>query len=142
MNPMTEDESRAFLSSGSRTGKLGTVRRDGRPHVTPIWFVLDGDDLVFMTHEGSLKGKILRRESRVMLSVDEEVFPYAFVLVEGRATLERPTAEELWPWSRRIAERYVPADMLDATAKRNAVEGELLVRVAMSKITGIRGVAS
>jgi hypothetical protein len=33
-----------FLSEGNRTGKLATVQAEGRPHVTPIWFVLDGDD--------------------------------------------------------------------------------------------------
>jgi hypothetical protein len=31
---------------GTRTGKLAVTRSDGRPHVTPIWFVLDGDDVV------------------------------------------------------------------------------------------------
>ena len=38
---MADDEWRAFLLEGTRTGKLATVRADGTPHVTPIWFVLD-----------------------------------------------------------------------------------------------------
>ena len=46
MPPMSDDEIRSFLSAGTRTGKLATTRRDGRPHVTPIWFVLDGDDVI------------------------------------------------------------------------------------------------
>ena len=46
---MSDDERRDFLTDGTRTGKLATVRPDGRPHVAPIWFVLDGDDVVFMT---------------------------------------------------------------------------------------------
>ena len=46
---MDDAEWRAFVSEGTRTGKLATVRADGRPHVVPIWFVLDGDDLVFTT---------------------------------------------------------------------------------------------
>jgi pyridoxamine 5'-phosphate oxidase-like protein len=41
----------AFVSEGTRTGKLATTRRDGRPHVVPIWFVLDGTDFVFNTGE-------------------------------------------------------------------------------------------
>ncbi|TMD44650.1 MAG: PPOX class F420-dependent enzyme, partial [Chloroflexi bacterium] len=40
-------EQRAFLLEGTRTGKLATVRKDGRPHVVPIWFHLDGNTLVF-----------------------------------------------------------------------------------------------
>lgn len=41
MHPMTEEEWRAFALTGTRTGKLATNRKDGRPHVTPVWFLLD-----------------------------------------------------------------------------------------------------
>lgn len=142
MHRMSSEECRAFLAEGSRTGKLATARADGRPHVAPIWFVLDGDDLVLMTHEKTVKARSIRHEPRVMLSVDDEEFPFGFVLVEGTATLERPTPEALAPWSRRIAERYVPAELVDSTTQRNAVEGELLVRIRVSKLTGAREVAA
>ena len=49
MAAMTEQEWRAFVQEGTRTGKLATVRKDGRPHVMPVWFVLDGDDVLFNT---------------------------------------------------------------------------------------------
>ena len=49
------------MSEGTRTGKLATTRHDGRPHVVPIWFVLDGDDFVFNTGEHSIKGRALTR---------------------------------------------------------------------------------
>jgi nitroimidazol reductase NimA-like FMN-containing flavoprotein (pyridoxamine 5'-phosphate oxidase superfamily) len=41
MRDMSEAERRAFLTHGTRTGKLATVRADGSPHVVPIWFTLD-----------------------------------------------------------------------------------------------------
>ena len=41
MRELSPAEIRAFLTSGTRTGKLAVVRADGRPHVTPIWFDLD-----------------------------------------------------------------------------------------------------
>ena len=59
MREMTAEEIRAFLLEGTRTGKLAWVGQDGRPHVAPIWFVLDGDDLIFNTHEDSGKAKAL-----------------------------------------------------------------------------------
>ena len=61
---------------------------------------------------------------------------------ECRAFAESGTHTELLPWSRRIAERYVPAEAVDATARRNAVEGERLVRVSIERIRGFSGVAS
>jgi PPOX class probable F420-dependent enzyme len=133
---MTDDEARAFLSRGTRTGKLATVRADGRPHVAPIWFILDGDDLVFMTGAGTLKGKSLQRDPRASLVVDLEVPPYGFVLVEGTVTLSTDLAEML-PASIAIAERYVEADRAEEFGKRNAVAGELLVRLHPEKIVGL-----
>ena len=46
MTELTEDVV-AFLSHGTRTAKLGYLASDGRPLVAPVWFVVDGDDLVF-----------------------------------------------------------------------------------------------
>ncbi len=68
---MDDAERRAFLSSGKRTGKLATVRRDGRSHVQPVWVLLDGDDLVFMTGPLTVKGRNLRRDPRASLVVDD-----------------------------------------------------------------------
>jgi PPOX class probable F420-dependent enzyme len=125
---MTPAERRTFLAHGTRTAKLATSRYDGQPHAAPVWFVLDGDDLIFMTWHTSVKGKAVQRDARVALVVDDETFPYSFVLVEGTATVTRdPRARRLW--AQRIASRYVPADRVDAYAERNAAEGELVVRI-------------
>jgi PPOX class probable F420-dependent enzyme len=125
---MTKDQVREFLSHGTRTAKLATVRADGRPHVAPVWFVLDGDDIVFLTGAGTLKGKALARDPRVSLAVDLEEPPYAFVMVEGTATLSEDL-EEMLPLSIAIAQRYVGPAEAEAYGRRNAVPGELLVRL-------------
>ena len=62
---MSREEWRGFLEHGTRTAKLATTRRDGRPHVVPVWFVLDGDDIVFSTGASTLKAKSIRRDGRV-----------------------------------------------------------------------------
>ena len=38
-----------LLSRPAHTAKVATVRADGRPHVAPVWFDLDGDDVMFTT---------------------------------------------------------------------------------------------
>src|SRR5258705_232539 len=52
---MLPDEVQRFLAYGTRTAKLATIRADGRPHVVPVWFVLDGDDIVFTTGTTTVK---------------------------------------------------------------------------------------
>jgi Pyridoxamine 5'-phosphate oxidase len=49
MKSMTPGEWREFLLFGTRTAKIATVRSNGYPHVALVWFVLDGDNLVFTT---------------------------------------------------------------------------------------------
>src|SRR4029453_15509323 len=105
MAEMSGEERRAFLAEGTRTGKLATVRADGRPHVVPIWFVLDGDDLVFTTGEGSEKGRPLRRDPRVVIGVGREEPLYDYGVVEGIATVS-DDLDELLVWATRIAARY------------------------------------
>jgi PPOX class probable F420-dependent enzyme len=134
--PMTPEQTRDFLSHGQRTGKVATVRADGRPHVAPIWFVLDGDDIVFMTGEDTVKGKSLRRDPRVSLAVDLEEPPYAFVMVEGRVTVSEDL-DEMLPLSIAIAKRYVPAEQAEDYGRRNAVKGELLVRLRPDKTVAV-----
>lgn len=64
---MSEAEVRAFLMGGDppHTGKLATTRKDGSPHVAPIWYVLDDDgDIILTTGAKTLKGRTLRRDPR------------------------------------------------------------------------------
>jgi hypothetical protein len=138
---MTKQRTYEFLAEGTRTGKLATVRADGRPHVAPIWFVLDGDDLLFNTGANTLKGKALRRDPRAALIVDLEEPPYAYVLVEGTVTIESDPAAML-PYSIQMGRRYMGDEAGEEFGRRNAVEGELLIRlhpthiVAMDDISG------
>jgi PPOX class probable F420-dependent enzyme len=137
---MTEDQWRAFVSEGTRTGKLSTVRADGSPHVAPVWFVLDGDDLVFNTGEDTVKGRNLARDGRVSLCVDDERPPYAFVLLSGRAELSSDI-ESMRPWADRIGARYMGEEAGRRFGARNAVPGELLVRIRIEKVVALTGIA-
>jgi PPOX class probable F420-dependent enzyme len=130
---MPDDEWRSFLVHGTRTGKLATTRRDGRPHVVPVWFVLDGDDLVFTTGGGTVKARDMRRDPRVCVCVDDERPPYAYVMLEGRASLgEDP--EEMLRFATQIGGRYMGLDRAEEYGRRNAVPGEILVRVRPTRV--------
>ncbi len=140
MQKMTNAEAKAFLLEGTRTGKLATVRTDGRPHVAPIWFDLDGESLVFTTWHESVKGLNLQRDERLSLCVDDETPPFSYVIIEGTAEIS-DDPEALAYWATRIAGRYMGADLAEAYGKRNSVEGELLVRVSPTKIIAQKNIA-
>ncbi|MGH8976157.1 MAG: PPOX class F420-dependent oxidoreductase [Acidimicrobiia bacterium] len=133
MRVMSETEWRAFVSEGTRTGKLATTRADGRPHVAPIWFLLDDGTVVFTTGADTLKGKALRRDRRVAMCVDDQTPPFAFVLIEGTAEISEDLDTTL-EWATRIGGRYMGAEVAEGYGKRNAVPGELLVRVTPTHV--------
>ncbi|MEU4130089.1 PPOX class F420-dependent oxidoreductase [Streptomyces wuyuanensis] len=137
---MSHDEWRAFLGQGTRTAKLSTVRADGSPHIAPVWFLLDGDDVVFNTGKETVKGRNLARDGRVALCVEDDRPPFSFVVVQGRAELsEEP--EQLRRWATRIAARYMGEDRAEEFGARNGVPGELLVRVRAEKVQALADVA-
>lgn len=141
MEEMDREEIREFLSSGTRTGKVGVVRQDGRPHVTPVWFVLDGDDLVFNTWHESVKAACLQQDPRISLCVDLEVPLYAFVMVEGVVEISRDP-DQLSEFAHRIAARYMGPERAEEYGERNSAEGELLVRIKPTKIIGQKNLAA
>lgn len=140
MEKMTQAEYKSFLLDTPRTGKLATVRDDGRPHVAPIWFDLDGDELIFTTWHESVKAKNLRRDPRLSLCIDDETPPFAFVIIEGEAIITE-SLDELRQWATRIGGRYMGAARAEEYGKRNGVEGELLVRVKPMKVVAQKNIA-
>jgi PPOX class probable F420-dependent enzyme len=130
---MTDEQWRAFVSHGTRTGKLSTVRADGSPHVTPIWFLLDGDDVVFTTGDQTSKGRAVRHDPRLVLCVDLPEPPYSFVQVQGTAVVSEDL-DAMLPIATALGARYMGADRAEEFGRRNAVPGELLVRLTPTKV--------
>lgn len=139
MDHLTDDVI-AFLSEGTRTGKLGYVASDGRPLIAPVWFIVDGGQLIFNTGRDTAKGRALARDPRVVICVDEQDPPFSFVQVQGVAsTGEEP--DDLLDTATRIGGRYMGADRADEFGRRNAVPGELVVRVTPTKVIAAFDVA-
>jgi hypothetical protein len=140
MRRMDEAEARAWLTDTVHNAVCATVRPDGRPHATPVWYTVDGDDFVFTTWHTTAKARNLRASGEVMLVVQDERPPYDYAVVEGRAQL----LDDL-PDCRRIAfllgAKYMGEDQADAFATRNGVEGELVVRIRPTKVYGYRAIA-
>jgi PPOX class probable F420-dependent enzyme len=144
MYHMERDEWLAFVMHGTRTGKVATVRKDGSPHVAPVWFVVDpaddGDHLVFTTGADTVKGYALRRDPRLSMVVDVETPPYSFVQFQAEATISEDV-DEMLGWATKLGARYMGADKAEAFGRRNAVPGELLIRARITKVVALAELA-
>lgn len=138
---MTRDEWRAFIDSPARPAMLATVRPDGRPHLAPIWIALDNDDsIVFTTGARTVKGRAIQADPRVALCVDDDQPPFSYVMVEGTAGISEDL-EEMLMWATRLGGRYMGEDKAEAFGRRNAVPGELLVRVTPTRVVSRKNVS-
>lgn len=137
---MSDEQRRAFLSEGTRTAILSTVRKDGTPHAAPIWFVLDGDTVVFTTGRDTVKGRNLRRTGIATVTVDESSPPFDFVTITGHVEIS-DDVDEMLPWAIALGGRYMGEENAEQFGRRNAVPEEILVRLVPDKVVAMAAVA-
>ena len=138
---MTREEWRGFIEDPARPAMLATVRPDGRPHLAPIWIVLDDDDtIVFTTGASTVKGRALQADPRVTLCVDDDRPPFSYVMIEGTAEVS-DDLDAMLPWAIRLGGRYMGEHKAEAFGRRTAVPGELLVRVTPTRVVTRRNMS-
>lgn len=91
---MTPEEAREFVRRNHRA-VLATIRRDGRPQMSNIAYLLDDDGLIkISTSETRAKTLNLRRDPRASLAVQGDSW-YQYLCVDGTARIRdgNPLAE-------------------------------------------------
>jgi hypothetical protein len=72
---------------------FATVRPDGRPHLVPIWFVIEDGRWYVCTSAGSVKARNLQANPSVSLALEDGSHPYV-VEGQGRPVAVSPTVAE------------------------------------------------
>ncbi len=139
---MTKDEIKNFLLQGTFTGKLGTINKDGTPHVVPIWYTVDGENnIIFNTGNKSVKAKNIRRDNRVRLCVDDQSPLFSFVTIDGIAKIISNEPSEVYKWAKIIAARYMGYNKSEEYGRRNSAGGELLIKIKPIRVIGQKDIA-
>jgi len=117
---MSAAELETFLAQAFPTplGVVATLRRDGSPHLVPVWFRWDGRAVTIWTTEARAWVRNLLRDPRAAFSVQTSEEPYPAVVMRGTATVatadDAATIEEI----RAITRRYVPAEGVEGYIAR------------------------
>jgi PPOX class probable F420-dependent enzyme len=111
-------------------GHVITFDESGKPQVTMVWVDVDGDDVVFNTAEGRLKPKNLRRDPRVIVSVQDRNDPQSYMVFHGKATVSEAGADAHID---KLAKRFLGAEKYPF---RRPGEKRLIVRVKPDRIGG------
>lgn len=88
-----DDQVQSFLK-GKHFAKLATLMKDGRPQVTPIWYVYENGKLLVNTTKDRVKYRNVRRDPRVCLLVDDG-YPYVSIWGKARVATERDPKKDI-----------------------------------------------
>ncbi len=129
-------EQDAFIGR-SRWAVATTLRRDGSPSSSVIFYARDGEDLVFSTTRSRVKARTVANDPRIALCVLDEGAPFGFVTVEGIATIQE---EDIVPPHIAInrAMRGQPGwSPPEGYLERLDAEGRVIVRVRPGRVSGM-----
>jgi PPOX class probable F420-dependent enzyme len=104
---LTLDDATRRLLDGRNFATVATLDPDGSPHTSVVWYVRDGDDVLFSTQSTRRKARNLARDPRGALSVYDLANPYQAVDIRGRAEL---TVDDDRALPRRLSQRYLGED--------------------------------
>jgi PPOX class probable F420-dependent enzyme len=123
---MTHEEREAFLAE-PRNVMVAALRPDGRPQVTPNWFLWDGAKFYVTTTKNRQKYRNFLRDPRVQLVIDES---------KGRRTIILDGTVELWddmdralPYFMKITEKYRGGPVNEATLRQRFVDEQRVLIV-------------
>jgi PPOX class probable F420-dependent enzyme len=82
---------------------LATVDPDGRPQLTEVWFLADGDDVRISLNTSRQKVRNLQRDPRCSVLLLDLANPYRYVELRGDADI---TPDDDYAFADRLGEKY------------------------------------
>jgi PPOX class probable F420-dependent enzyme len=112
-------------------GHVVTFNAQGKPELTMVWIDVDGDEVLFNTAEGRRKPDNLRRNPRVIVSVQDRNSPQSYAVFHGKGRITDAGADEHID---KLAKRFLGVDKYPY---RQPTEKRLTVRIAVDRISGV-----
>lgn len=128
--PITLPESVKKVLEDKAYGHVVTFNQSGRPHITMVWMDVDGNEAVFNTAEGRKKPQNLRRDPRIVISVQNRNEPQSYVVINGTASVTEAGADAHID---KLAKRFLGVDKYPF---RQPGEKRLIVRVKADRLGG------
>ena len=107
---MSEEELSLFLKKQISL-QIGTINKDGSPHLTTMWYFYDGENFIFHTYTKSQKIINLKRDSRITLLTEagSQYSDLQGIIVYGNAEIinGKDSLEEVIRYMEMVGEKYV-----------------------------------
>ena len=91
--PLLDAKAVDFLN-GKHFAKIATIKSNGYPHVTPIWYMLEDGKIIVNTTTERVKYRNIQRDPRISFLVDDG-YPYIMILGRARLATERDGKKDI-----------------------------------------------
>lgn len=134
---MTPEERKKFLEE-NRYCVVAYNRKTGPPAMSPVYYVMDGDDILISTQAGRAKGSVLARRPEVSVCILSEKHPSApYLTIYGKATIEKQGAVDVMMRIGGVMTgNEVPESARPALEKRAEEEGRVVLRITPERYIG------
>jgi PPOX class probable F420-dependent enzyme len=106
---MFSDDARAFLQK-PLIARMSTIGPDGYPHTVPVWFMLDGDDLVIIAVRSTRKVQHILSNPKGAVTVGGDPADGQGYLIKGDFSIE-PDPDDAW--TRKLTHHYEEAEQAE-----------------------------
>lgn len=124
MTPTDTRRLEAFLKP-SHIVVVATIGRHGMPHLTPNWYCYANDTLMISTTKERVKYRNLTRDNRMTVCIYSEPQAQDYVTLWGRVIIRDDAS--IWPDTRAIVERYVPAQDVEARLQQLRTQNRVIL---------------
>jgi len=114
----------AFLAE-PRNATVAGLRRDGRPHMTPNWFLWQDGRFYVSTTKDRAKYRIFTRDPRVQLVVDD-VMGFRYAIVDGQVEISDDVDEGL-AFFRSLRHKHGRFDRDDAELEAEMIRDQRIL---------------
>lgn len=134
---MTPEERKQLLES-NRYCVVAYNRKSGPPAASPVYYVMDGDDLLISTQAVRMKGKVFAKEREVTVCVLAEDHPSApYITIYGKAKTEPDGAVDLMMRVGAVMTgNEIPEAARPALEERAKKESRVVLRVKPERYVG------
>src|SRR5262244_3459662 len=130
--PVKIPQSLSTMLEDKAYGHVVTFNAQGKTEITMVWMDVEGDEVLFNTAEGRRKPDNIRRDPRVIVSVEDRNHPQAYAVFHGKG---RVTAAGADAHIDKLAKRFLG---IDKYPYRRPTGKRLIVRIEVDRIIGMR----
>ena len=139
---MIPEEHRPFLES-HKLAVIGFARKSGPPSLSPVYYYLDGDEIVFSTTKTRGKGRAVARSGELTLCVVDAQPPFPYLTVFGKATLDEAAAvDAMMKMGEFMTGNVLPDAARPMMEQRAENEGRVAVRLTPTEFFMTRPIGS